>query len=255
MSMDSEEIKLWELYKSTGRPELQEKIVIKYLKLVHFLAHRLVSYSTPTLDREDLYSAGVIGLLEAIERFDLSKNVTFKTFATLRIKGAIIDEIRKFDWVPRSVRKKSKLLDSTIHKLFAELDRLPTDQEIADELELSMTEYYQLTDSIGPLHLSSLDSTIDLEYGEQSYSNIIAEEEDYEVEKNKKIMKENLVESLESLPEKERIVITLYYYENLNLKEIAAVLEVTESRVSQIHSSALNKLRTMMTRKRIAQEA
>ncbi|MCL2064280.1 MAG: FliA/WhiG family RNA polymerase sigma factor [Candidatus Cloacimonetes bacterium] len=249
--MDPEEIKLWELYKSTSRPELQEKIVVKYLKLVHFLAHRLVSFSTPSLDREDLYSAGVIGLLEAIERFDLTKNVSFKTYATLRIKGAIIDEIRRFDWVPRSVRKKSKLIDATIHKLFAELDRLPTDQEIAEELELSMTEYYQLTDSLGPLNLSSLDSTYDSEQGEQNYANMLSDDYDVEVEENKQIMRENLIDSIQSLPERERTVISLYYYENLNLKEIAAVLEVTESRISQIHTAAINKLRAMMQKKRL----
>ena len=249
--MDAEEIKLWELYKSTGRPELQEKIVIKYLKLVHYLAHKLVSFSTPTLDRDDLYSAGVIGLLEAIERFDLSKNVSFNTFATMRIKGAIIDEIRRFDWVPRSVRKKSKMIDATIHRLFAELDRMPTDKEIADELELTMTEYYQLTDSIGSLYLTSLDTIVESEHGDQSYANTLSDHYDADVEAHKEAMKENLIESIQALPERERVVISLYYYENLNLKEIAAVLEVTESRVSQIHSSAINKLRAMLQKKRL----
>ena len=249
--MDAEEKKLWELYKNTGRPELQEKIVMKYLNLVHYLAHRLVSFSSPSLDRDDLYSAGVIGLLEAIERFDLSKNVAFKTYATLRIKGAIIDEIRKFDWVPRSVRKKSKMIDATIHKLFAELDRLPTDKEIADELELTMDEYYQLTDSMGPLYLSSLDNAVTTEHGEQSFAETISDGYDMEAERQKEKLKESMVESIQDLPERERLVISLYYYENLNLKEIAAVLEVTESRVSQIHSSAINKLRTMLQKKGI----
>ena len=247
--MDTDEKKLWELYKSTGRSELQEKIVIKYLKLVHYLVHRLIAFSTPTLDRDDLYSAGVMGLLEAIERFDVSKDVSFKTFATLRIKGAIIDEIRRFDWVPRSVRKKSKLIDATIHRLFSELNRMPTDKEIADELELSMEEYYQLTDSLGPLYLSSLDTITDSDSGERVPADMLSDNYDPEVEYNKAKMKENLVLCLESLPEKEKLVITLYYYENLNLKEIATVLNVTESRVSQIHSSALNKMRTMLNKK------
>ena len=247
--MDIEEKKLWELYKSTKRSELQEKIVMKYLKLVHYLANRLVSFSTPSLDRDDLYSAGVIGLLEAIERFDLSKNVEFKTFASLRIKGAIIDEIRRFDWVPRSVRKKSKMLDGTIHRLFSELNRMPTDSEIAEELEISLEEYYQITDSIGPLFLSSLDSPVDSDKGEHHYLEVASVEEDEEIEANKAILKENMIDCIQSLPERERLVISLYYYENLNLKEIGAILEVTESRVSQIHSSAINKLRTMIQRK------
>jgi len=248
--MDIDERKLWELYKSTGRAELQEKIVMKYLKLVHYLARRLVSFSTPSLDKDDLYSAGVIGLLEAIERFDLSKNVEFKTYATLRIKGAIIDEIRRFDWVPRSVRKKSKMLDATVHRLFSELNRLPTDSELAAELEMSLEEYYQLTDSIGPLYLSSLDSALETDKGEHHYPEIISDEEDEEIEENKAKLKENLIESIQNLPEKERLVVSLYYYENLNLKEIGAILNVTESRVSQIHSSAMSKLRAMIQRKR-----
>jgi len=248
--MDIEEKKLWELYKRTGRSELQEKIVDKYLSLVHYLAHRLVSFSTPTLDKEDLYSAGVIGLLEAIERFDLEKNVEFKSYASLRIKGAIIDEIRRFDWVPRSVRKKSKLLDSTVHLLFSKLNRMPTDEEIAEEMEMSVDEYYQLTDSIGPLFLFSLDTTIDTESGETTYAENIVDPYDEEVESSRDAIKENIKNGIQNLPEKERLVVTLYYYENLNLKEIGAVLGVSESRVSQIHSSAISKLRLMFIKNR-----
>ena len=247
--MDLEEKKLWELYKRTGRPELQEKIVLKYLKLVHFLSNRLVRFTTSSLDKDDLYSAGVIGLLEAIERFDIEKNVEFKTYATLRIKGAIIDEIRRFDWVPRTVRKKSKLLDATVHRLFSELNRLPTDEEIAEELGVTMDEYYQLTDNIGPLYISSLDNVYDTDKGEQSFNEMISDERDAEIEESKRIMRENLASGIEDLPEKERLVVTLYYYENLNLKEIGAVLEVSESRVSQIHSSAISKLRTILQKK------
>jgi RNA polymerase sigma factor for flagellar operon FliA len=246
--MDIEEKKLWELYKRTGRAELHEKLVVKYLNLVHFLAHRLVSFSTPTLDRDDLYSAGVIGLLEAIERFDPEKNVEFKSFASLRIKGAIIDEIRRFDWVPRSVRKKSKMLDGTVHKLFSVYNRMPTDEEIAYELEMSVEEYYQLTDSIGPLFLFSLDSSMDNEKGEGTFADNLSDEYDADVELSKAQMRENLKAGIQNLPEKERLVISLYYYENLNLKEIGSVLGVSESRVSQIHTSAISKLRAMMVK-------
>ena len=249
--MDIEERKLWELYKRTGRSELQEKIVEKYLSLVHYLSHRLITFSTPTLDKEDLYSAGVIGLLEAIERFDLEKNVEFKSYATLRIKGAIIDEIRRFDWVPRSVRKKSKLLDATVHLLFSKLNRMPTDDEIAEELEMSVTEYYQLTDSIGPLFLYSLDAAVDGEQNETTYADSIVDTYDEEVETSREAVKENLKNGIQNLPERERLVISLYYYENLNLKEIGAVLGVSESRVSQIHSSAISKLRSMLNQNRL----
>jgi len=248
--MEAEETKLWELYKSTGRLELREKIVLKYLNLVHFLANRLVKFSTSSLDKDDLYSAGIIGLLEAIERFNLDKNVEFKTYATLRIKGAIIDEIRRFDWVPRSVRKKSKMIDAKIHQLFSKLNRLPTDEEIADDLEISLEEYYQVTDNIGPLYLNSLDNISENDKMEQSYIESIPDNYDPDVEEAKKTLREELINSIQSLPERERIVISLYYYENLNLKEIGTILEVTESRVSQIHSSAIGKLRSMIEKKR-----
>lgn len=246
--MDLEERKLWELYKKTGRSELQEKIVLKYLNLVHYIANRLVSYSTPALDRDDLYSAGIIGLLEAIERFDPDKNVEFKSYAGLRIKGSIIDEIRKFDWVPRAVRKKTKMLDATIHRLFSELHRLPSDDEIAEELNLTLEEYYHLTDNLGPLYIHSLDSAIDSD-ATLNYTDFIIQDEDPDLELNKQAVREKLIDSIQKLPERERLVISLYYYENLNLKEIGKVLEVSESRISQIHSSAVNKLRTMLQRK------
>jgi len=248
--MDAEERKIWELYKRTGRRELQEKLVNKYLNLVHYLAHRLVSFSTPSLDRDDLYSAGVIGLLEAIERYDYEKNTEFKSYAILRIKGAIIDEIRRFDWVPRSVRKKSKMLDAAIHKLFAQLNRMPTDEEIATHLELSVEEYYQLTDSLGSLFLYSIDTVVENEDGSQDFSNSLSDNYDADVEREKADLKENLIESIQKLPEKERLVISLYYYENLNLKEIGAVMGVSESRVCQIHSAAVAKLRSLLTKMR-----
>ncbi|MCK9330110.1 MAG: FliA/WhiG family RNA polymerase sigma factor [Candidatus Cloacimonetes bacterium] len=249
--MNSEEKKLWELYKRTGRSELQEKIVIKYLNLVHYIANKLVSFSSPGLDKDDLYSAGIIGLLEAIERFNPDKNIEFKSYAGLRIKGSIIDEIRRFDWVPRSVRKKAKMLDATIHKLFSELHRLPSDDEIAEELDLSIEEYYNLTDNLGPLYIQSLDSNFTTSKGDDSlnYSEILPDNDNIEYEEKKEILKQKLISSIQKLPEKERLVISLYYYENLNLKEIGKVLEVSESRISQIHSSAVNKLRTMLQRK------
>jgi len=246
--MDAEERKIWELYKRTGRKELQEQLVVKYLNLVHYLAHRLVSFSSPSLDRDDLYSAGVIGLLEAIERYDYEKNTEFKSYAMLRIKGAIIDEIRRFDWIPRSVRKKAKTLDITIHKLFSILNRMPTDEEIAAELDISVDEYYQLTDSLGSMFLFSIDATTESEDGSRDFSNALSDNYDSDAERHKEQLKDSLIESIQKLPEKERLVISLYYYENLNLKEIGHVMGVSESRVCQIHSSAVSKLRSLVNK-------
>jgi len=246
--MDVEERKIWELYKRTGRKELQEQLVNKYLNLVHYLAHRLVSFSGPSLDRDDLYSAGVIGLLEAIERYDFEKNTEFKSYAMLRIKGAIIDEIRRFDWIPRSVRKKAKTLDVTIHRLFSSLNRMPTDEEIATELDISVDEYYQLTDSLGSMFLFSIDATTEGEDSSRDFSNALSDGYDSDVERHKTQLKDGLIESIQKLPEKERLVISLYYYENLNLKEIGNVMGVSESRVCQIHSSAVSKLRSLVNK-------
>ncbi|MDD3501872.1 MAG: FliA/WhiG family RNA polymerase sigma factor [Candidatus Cloacimonetes bacterium] len=247
--MNNEEKKLWELYKKTGRPELQEEIVIRYLRLVHYIANRLVIYASKSLDKDDLYSAGVIGLLEAIERFDHTKGVEFKTYAGFRIRGAIIDEIRRFDWVPRSVRQKAKKIDSAIHYLFSTTNQMPNDDEIAKELDISLEEYYQITDNLGPMFLYSLDSeeaNQNPSYSTSESEMVDNQFEDYESEKLKQEMKTKLMKGIQSLPEKERIVISLYYYEQLNLKEIGVIIGVTESRVSQIHSSAIVKLRNMI---------
>lgn len=247
--MDNEEKKLWELYKRTGRSELQEQIVVRYLRLVHYIANRLLIYASKSLDKDDLYSAGVLGLLEAIERFDISKGVEFKSYASIRIRGAIIDEIRRFDWVPRSVRQKAKKIDAAIHSLFNQNSKIPSDEEIAEELDITIEEYYQITDNLGPLFLHSLDSEYvnssddkDMHFSEIADS----QNDDYDTEKYKANIKKAIIDSIHQLPEKEKLVISLYYYEQMNLKEIGIVLGVTESRISQIHSSAIVKLRNLI---------
>jgi RNA polymerase sigma factor for flagellar operon FliA len=251
--MDAEERKLWELYRKTERRELLERIVEKYLPLVHFLANKLQVFSTPSLERDDLYSAGVVGLLEAIRKFDLEKNIEFQTFATIRVRGAIIDEIRRTDWVPRSVRQKSKRIDAAIHHLFNELGRIPTDQEIAEELEISIEEYYQTTDNLGPLFLSSLDSIVSTDQGGQAVNIKDIVEDSSEVGYEERLLQQRLrrriVDAIGQLPERERLIISLYYYEELNLKEIGLILDVSESRVCQMHASALMKLRNLIEHK------
>ncbi len=245
--MNADDKKLWELYKKTDRRELLEKIVEKYLNIVHYLAHKLVVYTSNSLTRDDLYSAGIIGLLEAIKRFDIEKGLEFQTYATIRIRGAIIDEIRRIDWVPRSVRQKSKKIDAAIHALFNKTGRMPSDYEIAEELEISIEEYYKITDNLGPLFLSSLDASI-ASGGDSEILKIrdIVQDESEEsfgsLMMHKKLRKQ-IIKAIGQLPDKEKLVISLYYYEELNLKEIGMVLGVSESRVSQIHSSAILKLR------------
>jgi len=248
--MDADETKLWELYKKTKRSELLEKLVEKYLNIVHYFANKLHVFTSNVLEREDLYSAGIVGLLEAIDRFDLEKGVSFQTYASIRIKGAIIDEIRRVDWVPRSIRQKSKSIDAAVNNLFSEKGVMPTDEEIAEELELSLQEYYNITDNLGPLFLSSLDTRLYLDSDGEDIDvrDTIEDTGEISIEENiiRERIRERIASSISSLPEKEKLVISLYYYEDLNLKEIAMVLDVTESRVSQMHSSALNKLRVIL---------
>jgi RNA polymerase sigma factor FliA len=248
--MDAEERKLWELYRKTERRELLERIVEKYLPLVHYLANKLQVFSTGTLERDDLYSAGVIGLLDAVRKFDLDMNTEFQTFATIRVRGAIIDEIRRTDWVPRSVRQKSKRIDAAIHHLFNQLGRMPTDSEIAEELEISVEEYYQTTDNLGPLFLASLDAVVstDKNGGRVDIKDIVedANEVGYEERILQQKLRRNIIDAIGQLPERERLVVSLYYYEELNLKEIGMILDVSESRVCQMHSSALLKLRNLL---------
>ncbi|MCD4829324.1 MAG: FliA/WhiG family RNA polymerase sigma factor [Candidatus Cloacimonetes bacterium] len=250
--MEADEKKLWELYHKTKRRELLEKIVEKYLYLVHYLAGKLNIFSSSSMEKDDLYSAGVMGLLDAIEKFDPEKGVEFQTFATIRVRGSIIDEIRRTDWVPRSVRQKSKHIDAAIHSLFNRLGRMPSDSQVAEELDISLDEYYHITDNLGPMFLASLDSAIKGDGGQDLFVSDIVEDtgEGVEAEMQRHNLRRGIIKAIGQLPEREKLVISLYYYEELTLKEIGMVLDVTESRVSQMHSSALMKLRNLLEHSR-----
>jgi len=248
--MKTEEKKLWELYKKTKRKELLEKIVDKYLNIVYYYTNKLFIYASSSIDKEDLYSAGIIGLLEAIERFELDKGLEFSTYSNIRIKGAIIDELRKVDWVPRSIRQKTKKIDRAISSLFEKNATIPTDNEIADEMKLSLNDYYKITDNLGPLFLTSLEKGI----GSSEDGNSLTIQDtlvDLSIPSDKeqiihKKLRERLTSAISELADREKLVISLYYYEDLSLKEIGAILKVSESRVSQIHSSSILKLRNML---------
>ncbi|MEA1973719.1 MAG: FliA/WhiG family RNA polymerase sigma factor [Candidatus Cloacimonadota bacterium] len=248
--MTTEDRKLWELYKKTNRKELLEKIIDKYLSIVYYYANKLFIYASSTIDKDDLYSAGIIGLLEAIERFDISKGLEFSTYSSLRIKGAIIDELRKVDWVPRSIRQKTKSIDSAINSYFTMNGEMPSDKQIADELDMSLSDYYNITDNLGPLFLTSLDKNISsTSEGEPLKMSDLVKDvkiEPVEDELAKKKLREVLTSGISKLSDREKLVISLYYYEDLSLKEIGNILEVSESRVSQIHSSSILKLKNLI---------
>ena len=239
-----EKLKLWEEYSKNKTPELRERIIIEYASLVKIVAGKLGIYLGYNVEYDDLVGYGTFGLIDAIDKYDFDKGVKFETYASLRIRGAILDQVRRMDWLPRTLRQKQKRMDAAYQKLETESGRFATDEELAAELEISVEELGQWQAQTKAAGVVSLD-----EYLEQGSENGIVgtvESEDFaqpEKQMEQKTMKELLVQSLESLTDKEKKVILLYYYEELTLKEISEVLEVSESRISQLHTKAIQKLR------------
>ena len=231
-------------------PEQKDKLIMEYAPLIKFIAQKIAIRLPSNIELDDLISSGVIGLMDAIEKYDPTRDNKFKTYAEFRIRGSILDELRAQDWVPRSVRDKAKMLDRTLIQLEAELGRSATDEEIAEKLEMTLEEFYDLVNQVKPVSVLSIDeqatfSTVD----KQSILNLL---EGCKINNpfnqlNLKSVKEVVTTSIEDLPERQRLVLSLYYYEDLNLKEIGRILRVTESRVSQLHAQAISRLRAKLT--------
>lgn len=238
--------KLWVEYARTKRPELREKIILEYAPLVKVVAGRLSMYLGYNVEYEDLVSYGIFGLIDAIDKFDSMKEVKFETYASLRIRGSILDQIRKMDWIPRTIRQKQKRIDAVMRTVEAEKGRPASDEEIAAGLGITDEEYTDWQSQMKITGVVSLNEY--LEQGSEIPSDTNASRH---FDSPEKVMEQGelaqmLRESLTLLTEKERRVIELYYYEELTLKEISHVLEVTESRVSQLHTKALQKMKTKM---------
>ena len=240
---DDEKKKLWDQYKKNKSPEIREKLIIEYANLVNLVAGRMGMYLGYTVEYDDLVGYGIFGLIDAIDKFDLTKNVKFETYASLRIRGSILDQIRKMDWVPRTLRQRQKQIDSMAAKIEEKEGRPATDAEIAKQLNVSEEEYNGWKSEIQLSSLISLDDY--LEQGGDSQVELGGTHRFEQPEKavEKEELKKILVKALETLTEKETSVITLYYYEDLTLKEISQILSVSESRVSQLHSRALQKMK------------
>ncbi len=242
---ETDKMKLWDDYRKHKSPELREKIIIEYAGLVKIVAGRLSIYLGYNVEYDDLVGYGTFGLIDAIDKYDYEKGVKFETYASLRIRGAILDQIRKMDWIPRTLRQKQKKIDQAYQKIEYEHGRPATDQELASELEISVDELENWQNQTKISNLISLD-----DYMEQSDVQMeIASSEDFaQPEKimEKQALKKILLETLETLTEKEKKVIVFYYYEDLTLKEISAILEVSESRISQLHTKALQKMRVRL---------
>ena len=238
--------KLWETYRKSPTPEMREQIILEYAPLVKVVAGRLSMYLGYNVEYEDLVSYGIFGLIDAIDKFDMQKDVKFETYASLRIRGAILDQIRKMDWIPRTVRQKQKKIDEAIRNIEMRTGKNATDEQVAGELGLEQEELTEWQSRLKITNVISLNEF--LEQGQEPVMDArgnshFSQPEDVVSESE---LKQVLEEALEVLTEKEKKGIFLYYYEDLTLKEISKVLEVSESRVSQLHTKALLKMRAKM---------
>jgi RNA polymerase sigma factor for flagellar operon FliA len=242
---------LWRRYKEDGDESARERLVVAYSPLVKFIAGRMASGLPSHVEEGDLISYGLLGLIGAIERFDLDREIKFETFAVARVKGAIIDELRSLDWVPRSVRSRARDVEKAHAALEAELQRGPTDEEMAEKLKMTVDEFQGTLLEIANSSVLALDDLwtfADPEGGGGQISVLDTIRDpsaiDPESEAQTTELKDRLADAIESLPDRERLVIALYYYESLTLREIGEVLGVTESRVSQLHTKAVLALRS-----------
>ena len=238
--------KIWEKYTKNPTQEMREQIIIEYAPLVKIVAGRLSMYLGGNVEYEDLVSYGVFGLIDAIDKFDTNKDVKFETYASLRIRGSILDQIRKMDWIPRTVRQRQRKIDEAIKSLEARTGKTPTDEMLAEELGVSGEELLSWQSQLKVTNVVSLNEFV--ESGNEPVMDakgnfrfaqpgeVIAETE----------LKRMLKDAMQLLTEKEQKVILLYYYEDLTLKEISRVLEVSESRISQLHTKALQKMKKKM---------
>lgn len=238
--------KLWEEYQKKKTPELREKLIIEYSPLVKLVAGRLSMYLGYNVEYDDLVSYGIFGLIDAIDKFDLGKEVKFETYASLRIRGTILDQIRKMDWIPRTVRQRQRKIDEAIKSLEARTGKTPTDEMLAEELGVSGEELLSWQSQLKVTNVVSLNEFV--ESGNEPVMDAkgnfrFAQPEEVIAETE---LKQMLKDAMQLLTEKEQKVILLYYYEDLTLKEISRVLEVSESRISQLHTKALQKMKKKM---------
>jgi RNA polymerase sigma factor FliA len=241
---------LWLEYRRTSDPGIRDRLILTYAPLVKYVAGRLGSGLPAHVDENDLVSYGLLGLIGAIERYDPARDIKFETYAIARIKGAIIDELRALDWVPRSVRSRAREIERAIAELESKLGRAPNDDEIAGKVGITVEELEESLTDISRSSIAALDELWSVS-GEGDQISLMDTIEDTsgprpaealdEVE-----MREVLADAIARLPEREKLVITLYYYEELTLREIGEVLGVTESRVSQLHTKAILRLKSRL---------
>jgi RNA polymerase sigma factor for flagellar operon FliA len=243
---------LWEKFKATGDSGTRERLILHYSPLVKYVAGRVGVGLPPNIEQADLVSYGIFGLIDAIEKFDITRAIKFETYAISRIRGAIIDELRAIDWIPRSVRYKAREVERAYAALEGELHRTPTEPEVAERLGMTLDELHQVFSQVSYVNVVALDELLTVGGEKGDKLSLVDTLEDtkaedpvaaFETEETKFL----LARAINQLPEREKIVVTLYYYEGLTLAEIGRVLGVTESRICQMHTKAVLQLRAKMS--------
>ncbi len=240
---------LWDRYRDTGASDAREELILNYAPLVKYVAGRVGVGLPQTIEQGDLVSYGIFGLIDAIDKFEPERGFKFETYAISRIKGAILDELRALDWVPRSVRARAREIERSLAELEHRLQRSPTEEELADHMGSPLVDLQDSLAEISQLGMVALDEMMNRERGTATLGDRIPDqrglspEAAFQVEETKRV----LADAINRLPDRERLVVTLYYYEGLTLSEIGDVLAVTESRVCQIHTKAVMSLRNRMT--------
>ncbi len=242
---------LWEHFKETGDTATRERLILHYAPLVKYVAGRVGVGLPPNIEQADLVSYGIFGLIDAIEKFDIHRAIKFETYAISRIRGAIIDELRAIDWIPRSVRYKAREVERAYAALEGELRRTPTEPEVAQRLGIGLDELHQIFSQVSYVNVVALDELLTVGGEKGDKLSLVDTLEDtkaedpvtaFEAEETKFL----LARAINQLPEREKIVVTLYYYEGLTLAEIGRVLGVTESRICQMHTKAVLQLRAKL---------
>lgn len=237
---------LWVKYTETKDKELKKELIEYYIGLVKIVAGRMYNFYGSKIEYDDLLGYGVLGLIDSIDKFDITKNIKFETYAQIRIKGAIIDNIRKLDWIPRSLRKKSKEIQNSMMNLENKLGRTPSNTELANFLDIPVEDVESILADISTFNMTSLEEIL-INKGEHNINNDKRENTPENIYEEKEL-KEILANTIDGLPKKEKTVISLYYYEELTYKEIGHILELSESRISQIHSKAILEIKNKLLR-------
>lgn len=244
---------LWKKYIVDKKPAIKEQLIIEYADLVKFVAGRLSIYFGSNVEYDDLVGYGVFGLIDAIDKFDLAKKVKFETYASVRIRGAIIDSIREQDWAPRSLRKKGKELEKAYFEVENQLGHSASDQEVAEKLGITSDDLSKLLHEVNMSQMVSLEDFLEQNH-ETGFDPLSMDRDTNMPEQRMEVveLQETLAEAIDKLPEKERTVVTLYYYEELTLKEISMIMKVSESRISQLHTKAILRMRGKLERMKSA---